>query len=507
MTQPIELQDIGPVHDLTISLQPGLNVLRGDNGVGKSKTLEAVGRLVGGDQKITRREGAVRGHIEGFGVRISVAASARRTGECEVESLEGRFDVGDLIDPPLKDPAAADRHRIKALLRLTGATADESLFHELLGGKEAFGQIVSPEAGKCDDLVEMAARIKKEIEAASRKESAQAERIEAEAKACETAAEGVDPETPTDQDALQALLEAALADQAKLAERSRAAAQAGQTALEAKRSIAMSEAKHDGPSVQEATEAFQKAEERLSIIAEELEEANKALREAYERVEKIEKMRDTVQSEHREAETIKSAAERREEMLRQWKATVERFEGGDQGPTDEELTEAANRVDAARQAVGMAVLGIRAKEKLAEAAEHRKAAKALREKAERLRDAARSIDSVLSDAVLCDRLNVKEGRLVVVGEDGHEKFYADLSDGERTVLAAEISADASDRLKERSGLPGIMLLPQRCYQDLSPRNRGLLHARLVALHLPCLTALADDGELRAEAFEGATTTS
>ena len=117
------LKNIGPLETLTFPIPEagGVVVFHGRNGSGKSTALRAIDTTVSGKGKVSVRDGTLKGEIDAFGVRVSLARSIRRTGEAEVVSLEGRFSVADLVDPGMKDPDAADAKRIKALVQLSGA--------------------------------------------------------------------------------------------------------------------------------------------------------------------------------------------------------------------------------------------------------------------------------------------------------------------------------------------------------------------------------------------------
>ena len=70
-TETIEVADIGPVERLSIKVAPGVTVLHGMNDSGKSLTIEAVQKLLGGKQKVTQRDDAESsGYVEGLGVTI-----------------------------------------------------------------------------------------------------------------------------------------------------------------------------------------------------------------------------------------------------------------------------------------------------------------------------------------------------------------------------------------------------------------------------------------------------
>jgi len=93
----IELTDCGPVKALSIPVQPGVVVLRGRNDIGKSESLKAVSKLLGGKETISCRQGAVNGTVEGFGVKVSLGkARTSARGELEALSIEGNLPVAEL---------------------------------------------------------------------------------------------------------------------------------------------------------------------------------------------------------------------------------------------------------------------------------------------------------------------------------------------------------------------------------------------------------------------------
>ena len=68
------------------------------------------GRLAVGD-------GKKRGSVDGGGIYLSISGRTTSTGECEIESLEGKFSIAHLVEPKIADPERADATRIKALLQ------------------------------------------------------------------------------------------------------------------------------------------------------------------------------------------------------------------------------------------------------------------------------------------------------------------------------------------------------------------------------------------------------
>ncbi|WP_347245691.1 hypothetical protein, partial [Thermogutta sp.] len=159
------IENVGPIEKLAIPLpEAGVVVLRGRNGVGKSHALAAVDSLVSGRGKPPCRDGAVRGAVEGFGAKLTIGRSTRRLGEAEVLTLEGRLDISQLVQPPIKDEEAADRQRIKALIQLSGQSADLNAFESILPENVSLGELVPPSEQDNDPVV-FAGRLKRALEA------------------------------------------------------------------------------------------------------------------------------------------------------------------------------------------------------------------------------------------------------------------------------------------------------------------------------------------------------
>lgn len=214
----IEVNDVGPVEHLSIPVQPGVVLAKGPNGDGKSLTIEGIKGLLGGksDAEITCRDGTLSGTIEGLGARVTFKRSARRSGDLEARTIEDRFSITDLVDPKLKSAEAADRSRIKALLQLTGAGADVKLFRDLFPDDESFSAACTADVLKCDDVVDMAAKLRRNIHEIARKQEDDATKADGQALGCQQATDGVDMGIETDADILGAALEDALAGQGRL---------------------------------------------------------------------------------------------------------------------------------------------------------------------------------------------------------------------------------------------------------------------------------------------------
>jgi len=478
----IRLENIGPIRELTIPLpeEGGVVVLGGRNGAGKSHALAATQALLRGDGRVPCRDGAPRGTVDGLGAQISVSRRTRRKGELTVDHIEGRLSVGEIIDPGVNDPAAADAKRIRAIVQVTGVKADPTRFHGLLGGVERFTSIVSDDALATDDLVEMALRVKRAIEARARTESKEAERLDGLAEGLEVAAgdEGyaVDPEEA------QQELEAALAAKAKLDERGRIAIDATEARVKADESLAAMGPRVD---VVAAEKAFQESEDAMAEDAAEVERIEAVLADAKTAAA-------ASMLAHREARSAMTVARREDKLRSELRAVLD----GDapDAPSENDIADAEARIVAARERIAQAALSEKAEAQRGEARRHRASANATRSREAELRDAAAGVDDVLSIAVACDRLKVYGGRLVVETERGTTP-YAELSHGERARIAVDIAAD-------RVGEGGLIALDQEVWEGFDPDNREAIAAHARERGVVILTAEATGGDLAAETFEG-----
>jgi hypothetical protein len=494
--ESITIQDVGPIAAMTIAVRPGVTCLRGRNDLGKSEGLKAVSRLAGGSESVSCRDKAACGYIEGLGVKIAVRQAARRTGELEALSLEGELNIADLVSPPIKDAEAADRARIKALLRLTGVKADVQLFGGIFADEEQFDAACTPDVLKCDDVVEMAARIKRNLESASRAAADSAEKADNKATACKSATDGVDVSIETDAVLLQATLEDALHEHGRIVAKAQSASETKSRAEQAAKNLETMKLR-DRMTPAEMLRRESEAGEDVRIAKVAVATAEREIKEAEARLAEANNKLDVAKIGHEFAEKATQAHNREEELLAGWEDTVAQA-GGVECPTPEAIAAAETAVTTAREAIEQAAVVRAAKEKSAEARKFFDQAKTFRRTADGLREAARATDDVLSAAVASDSLSVKAGRLITQHPERGEVFYAERSTGTRWKLAIN---EAIKRIR-RDGCEqtAIIVIPQVAWSELDPENRAAIHAYAVERLVMIVTAEATDGELRAEPF-------
>ena len=509
-TRTIVVEDVGPAGNLVIPVQPGGTIITGYCGTGKSITLEAIALGLGSKERgrVSPREGMKRGSVDCLGVVLNVSAGrVTRSGESEVASIE-EFDIGSLIDPPVKEEDARNRYGIKSLLRMTKAEANPSLFYHLAGGKKEFDKIIAPDAVKSADLVEMANKVKRAFEAERRRVLAEVETEETAAAADRNAGNGLDLESETDGARLQAAHSAAVAHHAKLQEQWDAAEDAQASAAEARERLAAIGGESGGQSMQDAQQALEAAKENRDT-------AVTAAREAKAEVSRLEAALKAAKAEYGSALVAQQAAddavtaatnavkavETNAQLHAGWQAAIDQA-AGVHGPKAADVLAAKSAVDTARRAIETAAVVRAAKERVAQAVKHQERAAELRKEAERLKDAAQDTDSVLSAAVASERFVVQRDVLIGVLPDGTAKPFYDLSDGERTLIATTEKIDRVRLLEPDERRLAIIDLPQRTFQDIPASVRKMLFARAAARNVCIVTAqVSDDPVLKAEVVE------
>lgn len=492
--QSIKITDLAHVPNLVVPVQPGGTMIRGYCGTGKSLLLQAIGLGLGSKDRgrLEPEEGAKRAEVECLGVLVSITESrVTSKGELQAGSIEAQFDIGDLIDPPLKDIDARNRHGIKALLQLTGAKADPSLFYDLAGGKEAFEKIIAPDSVKTNDLVDMAGKIKRAFDGRARLVEAEAEKEEGKAAALRNSGDGLDLTAETDAAKLQAAHVAAVQRQSALETKADSAKTAREKAAKARQSLAA--ATGQTITIAECKSAEQAASDAYEAAGDEVRAIKAQLLEAESRCrEKLTKLVAATQA--------REAAERFEAATAGWQSAIEAAEGV-QAPSEEELSAAKAATSAAQQAVELAGVIRAAKEKVQQAAGHQETAADLRKLGQRLRDAAKDTEGVLSAAVASTRFYVSKERLMGVLPDGTTRPYYAASDGERTMIAI---AEDLDRARAIASYPEqlvVVQIPQNTWQNIPDSVRDRLFATAAEQRACIVTAMVDDGDLRCEVWQ------
>lgn len=488
MTVNIDIESIGPVEEFSYEMEePGLHVLRGAQGAGKTTILRTVQLATDGktDVKPTKKDGAKRGVATVAGKTVKIARTVREEGELDVEGL-GDLDLNMLHSPKFNDATTRDKYRIKTLARLAGAEADVSMFYDLLGGEDRFAEVVDVESVECDDLVEMAAKVKRAIDKKALEEEKAASAAQSDHRSKMDQVNGVDLDAPHDESELNAALSDAVAQHSRLVAQREDALKVISDARVAKERLDNS----DVIDIEDAERELESAKSHRSDCEGRVREIERQLEQARSDLD-VASVR--VQSAESQVESSRKFAR----MMGEWKDAIRNSENVE-CPSEEDVQLAADKVQSAReaQALGVEVRNAlsakqMADEYLIKSNQHEKNAERLRKAASESAEVVSSSIGRLHDCPL--RVSYDDSgnaRLVIETDRSDSEPFDELSDGERWKAILPL-AFRSNRL---------VVLSQSAFGEISPKNRELID-RLAKEHgCYVLTAQVDDGQLRGEAY-------
>lgn len=487
MTQNINIKNIGPIERLELEIPPGvITVLRGPNGSGKSTALNAIDRIVTGKKskhgQLSSRDGTTGGEVDAYGVRLKISRGGqnRTSGDCIVESIEGDLNIADFVDPQIKSPEAADARRIKALVVLTGAEADEAMFYELVGGRDEFLELIPESDREETDLLELAGKIKRSIERKARSVEGQVENLVGEIRAMNDSIADVDLDAPHDAGELEAATEAARDVLSKKQAEIEWFDENEPAYLDA--SQALSEPTPDREELEAAVTAEREVLAGLETTISDLQTRLVNLR--HER----DMSQDRLESKRLRAQEAGIAEVNRKKL----QALVDQFEARKR-PQTQEIDDAHKRFTQARFARDRGVAIRAALAKREEISEREERRRTLERYAESLRTAARGTEDVLAEVVKksCPRLRVDEQfRLEIEHPKRGACYFADLSEGERWRVGIEIAIAAF----AAKGQAGLLQIPQSAWEGLDGRNRATILDAIKGTDLAVITAEATRDE-------------
>jgi hypothetical protein len=481
MSNKISATNLGPIGEAAFVLDaPGVTRLVAPNGSGKSILLEAVQAAAKGEGKLPLRDRARKGKVEAFGATITIGGTCRHTGSFEVTNLEGRFDLAALVDPRLKSPTAADKARIKALVALTGVEANPNLFREH-ESFEDFDDIIESDSLETDDLVEMAAKVKRLYDDEALKAERRAEREFGKVSALIPSSD-IDL---TEEDDQQVLQEAYNEARDRIVRLQQQKSQSAITQEHYRKAEEMLEAFSNNELQKERADLT----EFLVTSETKIDEANEEIEHLLGKVEALRQMvKDTKDRKVLSEDRIKTI-DSQLQLVEEAKAVV-----ADTKvlacPTDEDIEEAQQQLAECSAAIERGVKVRAAKESAAEAKKHRELAREYQDRAGSYRDAAKATDEVLSASIKCPQLRVEsDGKAARLVADhpirGESVPYHDLSDGERWTIAIDIGAD-------QVGEGGLLVISQVGWEGIDGANRKAIHEHAVARNVYILTAEASE---------------
>lgn len=500
----ITIKDVGPITEHTLTVVPGVTIITGQNEVGKSTAILATAALAGRKEaELSVRDGCKSGMVQGLGTTLLIGKRTTRAGELEVDSVEDRIDLASLVDPGLKQPAAATKKRIKALISLTGTKLDIADFGVMLP-ESMQGEILQADAD--DDPVDMAGKIKRRMESKAREMEEFAKDHETKAIGAKRAFEGIDLDAPHDSAALQQAYSDALQEKGSIESQVKAAAKRSAEIDEAKRTLAAAEGQ--GNKLAEAEQQLQAKEDAFNAAERAREAAKSAAEEAQQKVDEAIRAATAAKTAYNQTQSTWTATHDAWESQRQ---TVEAIKqntahletlrnlanaAAPEAPSDDDVAaarEAAEKAFAALEQASKVREGLKAKE---DHDKHRKTQAEFLEKANIFRQAAAATDEVLSNAVAAKTLKVIAGELCYVEGDRNEP-YARLSDGKRYQVAILEIARAIHATSKRLA---VVPLNQQAWEGLDEENRKIVATAAVECNICVVTAEAGSGPLTSYLF-------
>lgn len=488
----INIEDIGPIEEFSEKVNPGLTVLRGPHGCGKSiilRTIDLV--LTGGTSgKLTKRDGSKIGTAEIAGMLLKINRVTRSEGELTVDSL-GDIDLATIHSPKFEKAETRDATRIKSLVRMAAVTTSLAAFEKELTQKSALTaeefKTLTVDLTMSTDIVEDAAILKRIIDKAALAKEKDVEKLAAQAKAKLDQIKDLNLATIPDLPALLKTWQDAAANETAINTRAEDCTKANTLAEESRKKLAALQEKQ-GTSI-DAAAAHQVACEK------ELVDANHEVTRAKLLVTAAEEAVRIAADKCNFADASLKQAMQHAASLESLTADINAVTPG---PTQAEIDAAKSSKEAAHSAY---LTGEKVKDGLlieAAARDINAQAKELSKSAERHRTAAglafNCVTAALSNLENCP-LGVKDidgnPRLVIATDRSPEEPFDELSDGERWKVLVPL-ATAPNR---------IITLSQAGYGELQPATRLMLHTLTVERGGYLLTAQADDKPLRAEPYK------
>ena len=500
----IVLTNPGAVDQLVLKVTPGrITEVLGDNGVGKSTVLNEVDAAVTGRKpKTTVHDGAKKATVECFGIKMTLGKSRRRKGELEVVSFDDRYGLYDILEPPFKDEEARESHRVRAMCYLLNLDTDQakSKLRTLLKAEE-FDAIVSQSTLDKTDIVAIAKGTKADIEKKARDYETQRDNLVQRSKEKRSHADGVDLEQEHDQAVLQSSVETALQKRQEL----RTKKETSEQAVTARRrtEAAVAGLRASTPDVEKRKAELLSVTKKREAVADDIDEADtevarlesvlqgvKAARKLhYEEQSRLEDQHKQCKDELQQAEQHEADLQALESELAELQASATA------APSADDIVAAENTVLEARQANDNGVLIRKALEAIEEADRLKEESKDRDKHAERLREAAKSVDAILSDMLLeaTDKFRVIGGQLVAEHpKRGWVPFDSGFSDGQKARVVIPMLLERTPDL--------VLTIPQRIYQGISPSGRKELAAVVADTNAMCVAGQVADGELRSDYY-------
>lgn len=456
--------------------RPGVYVARGRNGAGKSTLIACVTAIGEQDRGgLAVREGAEKGLIRGMGQLLEFGKRTKKEGLKSVDFI-GSASIAKFVDPGLKEPEKINAARVKELVRLRGAEISEAEFKAHLAKQGIIDPAITIAAAGITDPLAAVTAIKKALETKARLYESDADELQGALRVLTDQCESVGPELDVNE--TKEALQAAIREKDALERKAVEAAESAEKIEEAKRQLVcvMAESEED----KNLDDEFVRAEKQVTFYANQLAHFQSLLENEEARVSLL-RGNITIRNRNRE---------RSAELQKVIEATAIK------APTTAELNDAANKVTLASRKNAEAENQEVIKAKIEEIDVKTAKLATTKERSNKYREAAQSIQSILSTKIGSTRFSLVDGVLVWNGDDRRKpEPYDRLSDGFKWRVAFEEIADINSDSK------AIITIEQPAWEGLDLRNRCLVAEMAHDSGVYLVTGAHDEGDLRVEYFD------
>ncbi|TXH55790.1 MAG: hypothetical protein E6Q97_08075 [Desulfurellales bacterium] len=480
----IEITDVQAIEHCSIPIPDdgGVIVLRGSQGCGKSTALQAV-QVLGGKKVDTLaiRDGAKRGTIEFDGVKVVITKSrTAKSGELAFEMIESRFDIGKIVDPQILDPDRADAARIKQLLALTGAKPDPDAYWRLLREYVDACDVEESEIDDdTDDPIELHKRFVTAMQAIARRLERASDQMRVDPAGIRKRFEGLNIRNPPVVDDIRHVYDECLRADHEVKERQKIAERQRNRIEEARIVLERKQSSYKGPTLEEA-------EKNYNALTDAAKRAHQAMLDATTKYNRLRDEAIVAENELRVAAVHFQAIADSKEIIDQTTIAA---------PLPEEIAESQAAVEKAAKLLDDAVRANEGASLLKEAEQSNFEADRKATQAAEIRNACRKAEDILAACVKLEHIRVEGNRLVVSTDRSESEPFAELSHGERAILAIREAA----RYVPKQALCSVS---QEVWGGISEHNKNLINAEAKQLRIGVLTAeVTDDEELTAEVME------
>lgn len=472
MSEPInvEIQNVNGVRDLCFNLgEPGVYVLRGKNGAGKTSAINAVMAAAGARDAVAEpTDGQESGQVLVGGVRMVVGARRLTTGAPSIH-LADSASLGAFIEPGLRDEKAGNKRRIEALLRMVPIPADDAAKKELTANDLPFASTVR---GYFPDALTLGIEI---------------------ARAANAEALALEKEAAKHQGEVDVYVREINSKVIPMSVFPLDVATARCNEAKAKAAIAESQAK--------AREELVRQQNQIKATIGERPDVRAALADRDQKVQAVKDLQLQLALAKHALEAAIAKVAHAQKTAMEWDAQSEILRRPIEGPTLKQAEELKQLAVVAEKDLENARAAAEFREKQQRMADAKQASDAALGRAEHYRKMAKRVPYALGR--LLERAGIpglsidEKGILCVQAEDGSMKPFADrLSFGQRVRLALDLSLQAH---KQRAGsMPCTLQLEPEFWLALDAAHRAEVVAQAKALGVYVLTEEPAEGELRVE---------